>query len=72
MTREEADKRAMELAMGHYDYIEELLEAHHISRDDQNIAEFHYLEAFKHGYKHCWEDVQQWMNGLGQIKLLDK
>ena len=63
MTKEEVDKRATELALEHWAYIEELLDAHRVDIDAQSVAEFHYLEAFKHGYKHCWEDFNYQIPG---------
>lgn len=56
MNQDEMNKRAEELAKEHWKYIEKLLEAHGEDIDHVAVAEFHYLEAFKHGYKHCWED----------------
>jgi hypothetical protein len=56
MTEIEAKGRAFELAEDHWDYIESLLYAHNIPIKELDIARFHYKEAFKHGYKHCWED----------------
>ena len=56
MNKEEMEHRCFELAEDHWSYIEDLLFAHGISVKESDIARFHYKEAFKHGYKHCWED----------------
>ena len=56
MTKEEMNNRCFELAEDHWDYIAELLYAHNIPVKELDIARFHYKEAFRHGYKHCWED----------------
>ncbi len=67
MTKEEIDSRAYDLAMHHWLYIENLLWAHGEKAEKVDIAKFHYLEAFKHGYKHCWEDSYF----PGQIQIVD-
>ena len=56
MNKEEMDNRRQDLANDHWAYIEELLTAHGEDVEKVSVAEFHYKEAFKHGYKHCWED----------------
>ena len=67
MNKEEMDNRRQDLANDHWAYIEELLTAHGEDVEKVSVAEFHYKEAFKHGYKHCWED----MYIPGQIKFVD-
>ena len=67
MNKEEMEHRCFELAEDHWSYIEDLLFAHGISVKESDIARYHYKEAFRHGYKHCWED----MYIPGQIKLVD-
>ena len=67
MNKEEMDNRRQDLANDHWAYIEELLTAHGEDVEKVSVAEFHYKEAFKHGYKHCWED----MYIPGQIRLVD-
>ena len=57
MTQDEMTLRAYDLAEEHWSYIEELLWAHGEKVGTIDIAKFHYKEAFKHGYKHCWEDT---------------
>jgi hypothetical protein len=57
MNREDADNRANVLVKEHWDYIERLLWAHDMPPVQVDIARFHYKEAFRHGYKHCWEDI---------------
>ena len=56
MNQDEMTRRAYDLAEEHWSYIEELLWAHGEKVGNIDIAKFHYKEAFKHGYKHCWED----------------
>lgn len=41
----------------HWAYVENLLFAHAISKNEMDIAEFHYKSAFVHGYKHALEDL---------------
>jgi hypothetical protein len=48
--------RMNELVVQHWNYIENLLLAHDIPSLQLEIARFHYKEAFKHGYKHAYED----------------
>ena len=48
--------RMNELVVQHWNYIENLLEAHNTDVAMIGVAEFHYKEAFKHGYKHAYED----------------
>ena len=57
MNQDEMTRRAYDLAEEHWSYIEELLWAHGEKVGNMDIAKFHYNEAFKHGYKHCWEDT---------------
>lgn len=57
MTQDEIIHRAYDLAEDHWKYIEELLWAHGEKVGNIDIAKFHYKEAFKHGYKHAWEDT---------------
>ncbi len=69
MTREKMENRSDELAQEHWNYIFELLKAHNIHKDHMEIASFHYIEAFKHGYKHCWEDL--YLDNIGKIVMID-
>ena len=50
------ENRAEELAQAHWDYIESLLKAHEVIAEEIQTAEFHYISAFIHGYKHGVED----------------
>jgi hypothetical protein len=56
MNREDAENRAYSLAEDHWAYIENLLWAHGEKVEKMEVAKYHYKEAFKHGYKHAWED----------------
>jgi hypothetical protein len=67
MNIEEMNNRCFDLAEDHWNYIENLLVAHGESIGNLEIARFHYKEAFRHGYKHCWED----MYIPGQIVLVN-
>lgn len=51
--------RAKQLAEEHWKYIEGVLNTHLIVKDKVDIAKYHYLTAFQHGYKHCWEDFTE-------------
>ena len=48
--------RMNELIEQHWSYIEGLLWAHDIPPLQVDIARFHYKKAFRHGYKHAYED----------------
>ena len=67
MNIEEMNNRRQDLANDHWTYIEELLIAHGEDVDKLSVAEFHYKEAFRHGYKHCWED----MNIPGELIIVN-
>lgn len=41
-----------QLANDHWDYVESVLSAHHVSSNEKAIAQHHYVSAFIHGYKH--------------------
>ena len=56
MTKEEMTNNSFNLAEDHWDYIEALLIAHGEKVGNIEIARFHYKEAFRHGYKHSYED----------------
>ena len=45
-------KISKELAKQHWKYIEKLLRIHGESEDIIEKIKFHYIEAFKHGFKH--------------------
>lgn len=49
--------RAKLLADQHWKYVRELLLAHGLGGEEVGIAEYHYLSAFRHGYKHAMEDA---------------
>jgi hypothetical protein len=48
--------RMNELVEQHWGYIENLLKAHYVEEYLLSVARFHYKEAFRHGYKHAYED----------------
>ena len=80
MTKEEMNNRCKELAEEHWDYLQNLLRVHYIDEYLLSVARFHYKEAFRHGYKHCWEDqlagfefpsnqsMDNWTNELSSYK----
>jgi hypothetical protein len=43
---------AEELAKAHCEYVLDLLDTHEVSPDVIGVVKFHYVEAFKHGFKH--------------------
>jgi len=43
---------AQELAEEHWNYVENLLKAHKISKAEIGTIGFHYKTAFVHGFKH--------------------
>ena len=49
---------ASKLAKAHCDYVVKVLQAHEIPLDVISVVEFHYVEAFKHGFKHGIEYLQ--------------
>jgi hypothetical protein len=51
------EERAIELSNAHWEFISDLLDAHRIEENEIKIARFHYLQAFRHGYKHAVEDA---------------
>ena len=57
MQMDQVIKRGEQLAELHWMYISELLQAHGVKYESERVAEHHYIEAFKHGYKHCYEDM---------------
>ena len=52
------EERAIELSNAHWQFISDLLDAHRIEDSEIETARFHYLQAFRHGYKHALEDVK--------------
>jgi hypothetical protein len=52
------EDRANELSNAHWQFISDLLDAHRIDDYEIETARFHYLQAFRHGYKHAMEDVE--------------
>jgi len=50
--------RAEELARAHWGYIESVLSKHDLTMHEIELAEFHYVSAFIHGYKHGEGDTQ--------------
>lgn len=52
-------ERAKKLANDHWKYIEALLYTHDEPEDNVKKAEFHYITAFEHGYKHALEDIEK-------------
>lgn len=44
--------KAEDLAQAHWEYVRSLLESHGTEPEDLALAEFHYLSAFIHGFKH--------------------
>jgi hypothetical protein len=47
---------AHKLALDHWAFINELLESHGIPAESRAIAQFHYVSAFIHGFKHAEEE----------------
>jgi hypothetical protein len=52
------EDRAIELSNAHWQFISDLLDAHRIDEHEIATAQFHYLQAFRHGYKHAVEDME--------------
>jgi len=65
MDKEDKDEQEYldKLINDHWAYIEALLKAHG-NELDAGIAEFHYKSAFRHGFKHCKEYLEE----TGQLK----
>lgn len=56
---DQQQSRAEQLSHEHWDdYICPLLKAHGVTEDIIQISAFHYLSAFRHGYKHAIEDME--------------
>lgn len=51
------------LAQAHWEYVKSVLEAHGEEEEIINLIGFHYVEAFKHGYKHGREDCELYRGG---------
>lgn len=43
------------LVEDHWQYVYDMLVAHSISETQINIARFHYITSFEHGFKHALE-----------------
>lgn len=51
------------LAKAHWEYVKSVLEAHGEEEEIINLIGFHYVEAFKRGYKHGREDCELYRGG---------
>lgn len=49
---------AKQLALAHWQYVESVLRAHQASIEIITVAQFHYMTAFEHGFKHGVESVK--------------
>ena len=54
------------LALDHWRYVCRVLQAHHVDQNSIEVAGFHYVEAFKHGYKHALEDIDDILCSIEQ------
>jgi hypothetical protein len=50
-----------DLALAHWNYVRGLLVMHRVDDKTLEMVEFHYINAFEHGYKH----------GLNQEKMIE-
>lgn len=51
------------LAEAHWSYIDGILIAHAQHESLREMIRYHYITAFKHGYKHALEDIESGMYG---------
>ena len=49
------NKPPQQLILDHWAYVESVLRAHSIDEPTIEIAKFHYMSAFAHGWKHAFE-----------------
>ena len=47
------------LITDHWNYLDKLLTEHNQSGSTILVAKFHYITAFKHGWKHAMEYIQE-------------
>ncbi len=48
----------LRLLDSHWSYVEEMLFVHGQPKEIVEMAEFHYKNAFRHGWKHCEEEFE--------------
>ena len=46
-----------EMAEAHWNYVEGVLIAHGVGVETRMACQYHYVEAFVHGWKHCEEAI---------------